>query len=68
MPGLIECFGISGDTENQKSSLEPSSKTGWWPGLLSIIQAWKPSASLTEGFQPDNEIPVVEHAARYFNC
>ena len=68
MPGLIECFGISDDTENQKSSLEPSSKTGWWPGLLSSVQAWKPSASLTEGFQPDNEIPVVEHAARYFNC
>ena len=68
MPGLIECFGISDDTENQKSSLEPSSKTGWWPDLPSIVQAWKPSASLTEGFQPDNEIPVVTHAARYFNC
>lgn len=66
MPGLTSALGFL-MTQNQKSSLEPS-KTGWWPDLPSIVQAWKPSASLTEGFRPDNEIPVVENAARYFNC
>ena len=29
---------VSDDTENQTSSLEPSSKPGWWPGLPSIVQ------------------------------